>query len=279
MHAKLTNPATLRAVACVVATGTLAALSALSAFSAEKTPAVATLEQLVSQWVDLRGEIESEKREWEEQSACWHAEIELLEAEKAALEQELEDTSEIAASREDEREELLRAGEQMTEDLAALAPALDRAEARALPWRTRIPSPLAAPLLKTFDEIPVTNDESSEMSVAGRLQFVITVYMQIEVLQHDVHVSKEILPIETGRKQEMDVLYLGLSRAFAVSRDDESAATGIPNRDGWKWTSDPTLAGRIRTAISVFNRERPAELIDLPLATTGGTPVDEGPTE
>ena len=98
-----------------------------------------------------------------------------------------------------------------------------------------------------------------------RLQLVIALYTQIENLQHNIHVTKDVLPTDAGTKKEVDVLYLGLSRGFAVSRDNKWAAVGIPDVNGWQWAPDNTIAKQVEEAVAIFNRKQTAELVSLPM--------------
>ena len=231
--------------------------------AADEPPSTtSTLEGLVAKWVELRRALTEEEESWEEQRAQLERERALLLKAKETLEQE------IAAAREEERSaeahqaRLLARKETLKEALDGCVPALRLAEADLRRWRTLLPPPLlTSPLRKAFDQLQST----SEQSVTRRLQVVLSLYGEIERLQYGVHVVKEVLKGDSGRSQEMDVIYLGLAQAFAVSVDDRMAGIGRPIGDGWKWEWRPEIAAEVRKAIAFYRHEKTADFVHLPL--------------
>ena len=228
-------------------------------------PTVKSLEELVSKWSDLRTRIAAEKRDWKEQKTRLAEEARLLEGEKKSWTEELARTQASASSTEKEQAELRERAKKLSESLAAMRPLIDRAEADAAGCRARVPGSLEGQVRKIFEKLPKTQAEADGIPVIERLQTLIALYTQIETLQHGVHVRKELVAVNGGRKRELDVLYLGLARGFAVSADDEWAAVGTPGPEGWTWKPAPDRAANIRKAISVFDRRIPACLVPLPL--------------
>ena len=233
---------------------------------AQTSNALPSLEALVGQWVDLRAQIATEDREGKAQITQLQREIDLLNAEKAALQAEQD-----AASRDQQgvdQEELKQAAlrDQLQGALNRLPPILDRAEADLARWKLLIPPALLPPLQESFRQLPATADAARRRPVSERLQLVVALYAQIEEIQDGMHVAKEILTDNTSTRREMDVLYLGLARGFAVSTAGDWAAVGCPTPDGWQWNGRPELASRVRTAIRVQQRQQVAEAVPLPLA-------------
>jgi len=224
-----------------------------------------TLEGLVGEWIALREKIAVEKQEWEAQKIRWNEEISVLEAEKAALTTEIAKAREVTSSVEADRDRLSAEKAAMRQTVETIAPAVDRAEAVLRRWRDRLPVSLAAPLRKAFDELPASDDAARQTAVTRRLQRVIALYSQIEAMQHGIHVVREIIPLQGGTRREVDVVYIGLARGFAVSGDDRWAAVGTPSGSGWKWSARPELATTVRKAVDVAGNTVPAALVDLPL--------------
>jgi len=231
-------------------------------------PSVKSLEELVSKWSDLRSRIAAEKRGWKQHKARLQEEIRLLEGEKKSLTNELAVTKASAGSAEKEQADLRQREEKLRDVLAALRVLVDRAEADAAKYRAWVPVSLDGQIRKVFAKLPKTQEEADKLPITERLQILVALYTQVETLQHNVHVAKELVPIGDGGKREVDVLYLGLARGFAVSTDDEWAAIGTPGAEGWTWKPAPERAAGIRKAISVFGRRVPACLVPLPLEVT-----------
>ncbi len=236
-----------------------------------------TLEGLVGRWIALREKIAVEKQAWEKQQARWREEITVLEAEKTTLTREISEARKLTSSVQADRERLAAEQAAMREAIEAIAPAVSRAEAVLRQWRKRLPPSLAAPLRKTFDELPAGHESAKKSAIGPRLQRVIALYSQIETLQHGIHVVREIIPLPDAARREVDVVYIGLARGFAVSGDGRWAAIGTPADDGWTWTPRPELAPHIRKAVNVAGNTAPAALVDLPLGLAhpgeqGGNP-------
>lgn len=224
------------------------------------------LEALVREWVALRSQIASENRDWRDRETQWQEEFRVLETEKAALEKETAEARESAASAERAMAEMRARRDSFNSTFRRLQTELDRAETRLREWRPLIPPSLRPSLGKGFDELPSTPAAAEQTPVSRRAQIVVSLYTGIESLLHGIHPVKEVLPAEAGRPREMDVLYVGLARGFAVTSDNRWAAVGTPRADGWTWQAAPDLAADIRRAIRVRVREQPAALVRLPLA-------------
>ncbi|MDI6774202.1 MAG: DUF3450 family protein [Verrucomicrobiota bacterium] len=256
------------------------AITATAAVGAEPAfpfTRLSTFESLVTEWARIRLQIADEKRDWNDKEAAWQTELELLRTEVQSLQKAINDLTQSQDAAQKSQAEFLAGKERMEAALAALPPILDRAEAHLRELARAIPRSLLAPLDKPLREMPSTPAEGVRLPVSRRLQIVISLYTQIETLQHNVHIGKETLALAPNRSREMDVLYLGLARGFAVSSDDRTAAVGTPSSDGWKWTPNDAIGPAARRAIAVFNRERVAELVDLPLQSAPNkTPSESG---
>lgn len=228
-------------------------------------PSVATLEALVSEYVQIRSTVAREKREWSEQEKHWRSETELLETEKAQIQEALERLSEQEKRLNTEQAEQKARQSALDAAIGALPALLDQAEARLRQWRPRIPSPLSEPMDQAFREIPADPSAARLEDALRRLQRVAALYAQIEQIQARIHVVKERLPVDATTRREVDVLYLGLARAFAVSTDNQWAAAGHPTDSGWVWKSDAHLAASVRRAIEAHNRRTEAQFISLPM--------------
>ena len=224
-----------------------------------------TLESLVAEWSHLRLNFTDEERSWEERKTQLHAEIALLDKEKIALEKEIHQATLAKQSFKSDRLEALKDKERLSLLLDGLPILIDSAEASLRAWPDRLPPPLGEPLDSVFRPLMKSSTNSNSLTDASRLQRVVALYTEIEKLQHDVHVVKEVLTMADGSGKEADVCYLGLARAFAVSPDNTWAAIGISSQQGWRWEQRHEIAARVREAISIFNREQTATLVELPL--------------
>ncbi len=230
-------------------------------FSEETFSTVKTYEELVSNLIDLKRQLSEEKEAWKEQQAWLKQEKELQVKEKEMLEKEIADAKEEEVSAKIEKAGILEQKKVLQESLDNCLPVITRAEANLKKWHELLPIVLAKPLQKVFDEL----EKGKERSISKRLQVVLALFGEIERLGNGVHLIKETLVAAGGKKQEMDVIYLGLARAFAVSKDNKIAGISVPGKDGWKWDWHPEIAESVRKAIDSYNSREMAEFVHLPV--------------
>jgi hypothetical protein len=212
------------------------------------------LEGLVKTWTALRQEIANEKREWQAQQGFLKSEIQLLEQEIASLETEIQAFEAEGSSEDRKRETQLFRKQELQTEIADLAPMLDRVSAGIRDLQTGLPAGLASQV--SFVE---------KTRIVDRVQALAVALGTFEGLFGELHVLKEMIVDDLGKPREMDVLYLGQSRAFAVSASNDWAGIGVPGSQGWQWTSAPESATAIRRVISIYEETQPAALVELPL--------------
>ncbi len=252
----------LRRVLLFLAGGLLLSVPATAQSS---TASVDDLDALVGRWMDLRAAIADETRAWQARKEQWEEEIRLLEAEKKKLSDELKASSQSASSAEKDRSAILARKEAMETVRGDLAPLFDRAEAHLRNWESLIPVPLSKGMAKGLATLPATREEAEKQTLAERAPRIAALYAQIESLHGDYHAAQEILNTGADQRRQVDVLYLGLARGFAVSTDDLWAAVGTPTDNGWLWTAKPAIAPAVREAVDVLNRRKTVRLVELPL--------------
>ena len=225
------------------------------------------LNELVGTWTQLRLELAEEQRLWDAQKKQLQDDIHLLEKQKTKLEEAQAETEAFTSTFEKERLILLERKERYEAILSAMKPVLDQAETQLKTFWLYIPEGFHASLKKSFHALPKTQDEADKRALTQRIQVITALLAQLEHLQHNLHLQQEVLDTEQGRRQ-MDVLYIGLGAGYAVSADDTLAVVGRPGADTWIWTPENDIAPTIRHAIQVFEKNEPAQLVQLPMLVT-----------
>ncbi len=241
---------------------------AVPIFGSEKSESVSSFENLVGKLTELQLQISSEKRAWREQEPQWRREITLLHVEKEQLEKEMAEYRAEQGILTEDRAKLLERKQTLSTAVAKLKKTVRDAEKDIQNIYQLVPKPIASGLDDAFKKLPDSDDAASRQPLPQRLQRVIALYASIQKFQHELRVTRSVVALDNGGR-EMDVIYLGLSRAFAVSSDNNSAASGHPEKTNWKWIQNDDIATSVRRAISIFNKEEPAELTHLPLQIGG----------
>ncbi len=229
---------------------------------------VAALEALTGRWIALRSELAAEEQSWKQQERQWKREIALLEREIASRRESLAEDTGYLQDVERGQADLIASKDVATDALQEMASVVSRHEVKLRAVSSWIPQSLHAALGTGFRALPENDDVAARASVLRRLQTVLALYTQIESLHNNMHLVRELIPVRE-QKREVDVLYVGLARGFAVSARNDWAAIGTPSDTGWQWQEVPEEASRIRLAIRVLQREADLQLVPLLLGIAG----------
>ena len=240
--------------------------------AAAESPGPRELEALVGRWVDLRAQADSEQRGWASQSAQWRQEMALLETEQARLNQQLAALEQTGESQQELRANLMERRETLTSALLQVDAHLTRLQPGLAALLPLVPEPLMTEDLKTAllpGEETAVPPAGGAPAAARRIQQLLGALKELELLHNGVHTVKALIALPGEPRRQMDVVYIGLARGFAVTADGGTAAAGTPAADGWHWRPVPALASDIRLLIRIASREVPPALVSFPI---GGEP-------
>ena len=238
----------------------------------QKISATEELRVTVSEWVEAMRLIQKEENDWTRDQEVLTNYREGLEKEIADLEDKIADAK---TRKEGADAESLKLSEERdryaaaNDELAKLVRGLEENMAAKLPL---IPAPLRAdPKVSQSIEdlerdLKLTGDKLNE-GVSKRLQNLINLTSEIEKFQQTVVLRQELRSDGEGREFNMEVIYFGLSIAYAVNEDGSLALIGKPDaKDGWKFAERKDLAGPIRDLIASTKGDRDPSFVSLPIS-------------
>jgi uncharacterized protein (DUF1778 family) len=249
------------------------ALAALPALAAESD--LPRLERAVGETVSLRQAAHEAEVAWAEQRPAVEARLALLQQQRTLADEQLRAARQSAATALASRQRLEADVAQSGDALLALAAPLRQAEERLRRLAPRLPEPLSRSLAERLKALPPAPAEITVETLAERLKLVFGLLAEIDQFAHGVVLTRQTLAASSGVVREMDVLYLGLGAAFAVSSTGDLAAVGIPGENGWQWRWEPALAPDLSAAVAIYRKDRPAAFVNLPLELApklGGAP-------
>ena len=223
------------------------------------------LQGMVRKWVDLQREQASAERAWKSDKELLKDEIQALQNQKHSLASELQQLSPGNAAAARELQDLAKANREADKALQYLAETISQAEKELLAIRTSLPGFLDAQLSQKFHAMQAQHKDDGTAS-AERMQRITAILSDLNEAHSRLHVSEIILQPSGNSKIEMQALYIGLARAFAVSPDGRRAAIGTPGKNGWTWRWDDAIAPSVQTAIAVTENEETAKFVSLPFA-------------
>jgi len=223
------------------------------------------LQAVVTDQVAVRQAAHEAETAWAEQRPAVEGRIAVLRQQAADAEAALAKAQQEAAAGAASRQALEADAQHTREALAALAAPTRAAEARLRALLPRLPEPLTKSLAERLRELPAADVAVTPDDLQERLRLVVGLLTEIDQFADGVYLFRQPLADPQQVQREMDVIYLGLAMAFAVSGDGATAAAGTPAADGWAWRWDPALAGPVRTAVAIYRKEQPATFVALPL--------------
>ncbi len=214
---------------------------------ANAEPDARALMGAIEQWVALVDTQHRERVEWETARASLEQGIDLLTREKELLTARIDEHAAAADAVTDEK----LAEEQRRTDQDR---ALRDATAQLAAWLGS-DTEHVAPLTITLSEV------CTDAVAALR--------------QHQaIRLDPQLLASPDGTERLMDVLYLGHAQAYAVARNDQTAAHGVWNGAAWTWEWDPYHAPAIREAVRVQQGERAPRWTLLPITVLPAETVE-----
>ena len=226
----------------------------LTATAAE--PDVAALRETISKIVDTQTLESKERTDWESRKAEFAAILELHRKEIALLGEELEKAGQSAPGHGASADAMKAEIESIKQTRRLAKEAVARNVPRALALTTRFPDPLKKDCETEIASLIewVAADEPREA-----LQSILSILAKAQQFDRRLTRATEI---RDGR--EVDVLYLGLARAFYADKK-QSAGIGEPGSDGWKWSSKPEIRTELLAAFDTLDKKRPPAMVRLPL--------------
>jgi hypothetical protein len=101
---------------------------------------------------------------------------------------------------------------------------------------------------------------------AVQLQVALAQLTKLMEFDNRISLHEEILTTPDHQKVLVKQLYLGVARAWFISRDGSYKGTGSAVNGQWQWQFDEQLdASPIKTAIAIFEKQQASDFIALPL--------------
>jgi septal ring factor EnvC (AmiA/AmiB activator) len=226
-------------------------------------PALRDLEALTAQWIELRGTLAEEKRNWVKRKAAWESELDLLEEQQRVLAAEIARSRDSISDVEENKAEVVARREQAEQDLQEVDAVLEDAIRNTLTVVLSVPESLKASWSTEVRSFSETG--SPQAPRAQRAQRLVALLSGIESVQNRFHTVQERIATPQGTRLA-DVIYVGLGRGFAVSPTNDWSAVGTPGPQGWTWTPGEADPEQVRLLIQVHQQQETAALATVPFA-------------
>ncbi|MEM7011774.1 MAG: DUF3450 family protein [Verrucomicrobiota bacterium] len=224
-------------------------------------PLPAAVQEKLREWVRVQELTIEEEANWKEEQLRLADLNQLRQQEIAGLDETISASSKRITFYDEKLGALESEGTELKEGRQQLQARIEALETRALTLMKSLPTPV---LDKLGETAPRLENPEPDLPLQNRYRDVLAVLIEAGNFDRKLSVQIEVREID-GSEAELEVLYLGLSRAYYVDRTGKRAGVGVPGADGWTWTSEPKLAGEIRQAIQTHQQKAPPTLTRLPV--------------
>ena len=246
-----------------ITTLSVAFLGTLLAQEPENVAEPIKTRELIRQWVKTERLVSEEKTAWQVEKKRMEELLALYQKELGLLNEELGKAGGAAASIDKDKIKLegelgrYRAAQKL------LASSMARLLPRVQTLIQCFPDPLQDEVAADIDALNAQDVLKQPRDV---LRSTLSVLSTAERFNRSVTLVEEVRQVGDGKKVSVDVLYLGLARAYYAAQSGDTAGVGMPSKEGWKWQSQSDAAENIRQAIAVYRKDEQPQLLKLPVA-------------
>jgi hypothetical protein len=220
-----------------------------------------TVQRIAADWARIRAETVRLESEWEWQRELLTSTVTALQERARGLE---------------ERRDLLQAQTAQTQrELAALsaqtqasAEAMQRVEERLVAMTRRLLGlrPVLPPRLSEALELPYRSLGDTMLPASERIQAVATMLARCAQFNRSITYSEEPLALEAAHEPRLlEVVYWGLSHAYALDRVSRRAYLGAPANGAWAWQARPDITERVEQLIAIYKDDAEPRFVEVPV--------------
>lgn len=226
--------------------------------------AIATTQKALEKWVETRGLLSKEQRDWVAGKEALQARMDVVRREIDSLRERVQRAEQDIVEADKKRASLLAENEQRKQTTQGLADLVAGLEQRTLALLPALPEPLRDRVKVLSQRLP-TAGEATKQTLAERWMNVIGVLNDIGKWNREITVTSELRALPDGSSVEVAVLYVGIGQGYYAANNGKVAGVGTAVGGVWQWQPANELAPRILQAIAVWKNEQVAAFLPLPV--------------
>ncbi len=241
-------------------------LGGLIAFAQEEAapptaPGPAEIQEKIREWVRVQQLTIETENGWKEERQILQDFNGLRQKELEQISQTLAAAGERAEHYDAQLSKLETEGSDLRSARKKLESAIGPLEARIQSLLPTFPPPLRHKISESEDRL---QQSDAKRPLQERYRDVLSILTEAANFDRQISLHTESREVD-GEERELQVLYLGLARAYYVDRSGNFGGIGVPGPEGWTWTAQPALASSIQHTIAVHQRDANPALVRLPL--------------
>lgn len=238
----------------------LAAVTLVTSLPALAADSVETVQRAASDWAKLRAETVRLQTDWQWQRDTLGASLTVLQSRIATLEQNRDALTAKIAGEAAQSSDLVTKNEQARTGLQTVEQHLQEITGKLASIRPWLPPRLSSGLELAFRSI-----QDPKLGPAERMQHVVTIFNRCGAFNKSVTFAEEPLALDgTTDLRLLEVVYLGLSHAYALDRAGKVAYLGRPEKDGWRWERRDGLWTEVARLVAIRDEEADPAFVRVP---------------
>jgi len=233
---------------------------ALFANASVAADALDAADKAANEWLTLQMETARLEADWRTQRELL-ASILVAQTERLKSAEEKRDLALAKTARErSELQSIEKNTQDARADLKLVGARLEAATARVLTLRPNLPPHLSDALEMSYRSLA-----SKDAVATERMQIVVNVLNRCAQFNRLVTVADDVLSLAgEPPAKSYEVIYWGLSRAFAIDHREHKAWLGTPGERGWEWTRQPEAFAATEKALAIARGTADPEFVSLP---------------
>ena len=225
----------------------------------------------LDKWVEAKTLISSEKRSWSEEKAFSEQLLGVLSEEQAGLTESLHAIQSALSGGDKERMALLADIEKLQATQAEFGNEIDRIAKQLLLIREQLPQVFKEDLAQDYERLAMHSGEAS--LTQGKIESAVMLAIKLQNIDNSFLSRTQVIEVDVSgerMEREVEILYVGLWRAYYVDPYERFSGVGFAYGQGWVWQEDNAIVGDVKQALKIFAGEVPPALIRLPVIAREG---------
>ncbi|MBT6790641.1 MAG: DUF3450 family protein [Verrucomicrobia bacterium] len=219
----------------------------------------------IEKWVQTRQLIARRDADWRVERENIGQSVGLLQREIDLLKDAIDKSEQVDSEADAEKKRITLSLEDLKKANKVVDAALWGMERQALALMTSFPDPLKDRTSNVRSRIPLKKEDLRGRSAAERMQNVVAMLNEADRFNSAIMLAIEVRKDAEGKDRQVQALYLGLGHAYYADQSGSFAGVGVPGAEGWTWTVNAELGSTIRKVIDIYENERKAEFIAIPV--------------
>ena len=219
----------------------------------------------IEKWVQTRQLIARRDADWRVERESIGQTVGLLQREIDLLKEAIEKSEQVDSESDAEKKRITLSLEDLKKANKVVDAALWGMERQALALMALFPDPLKDRTSNVRSRIPLEKKDLRGRSAAERMQNVVAMLNEADRFNSAITLAIEVRKDAEGKDRQVQALYLGLGHAYYADQGGSFAGVGVPGAEGWTWTVNAELGSTIRKVIDIYENERKAEFIAIPV--------------